>query len=123
MTAVVYRDATIFDGTGAAPSAGMSLVVDGDRVVDVAETGRLVVPDGAEVVDLAGRFVIPGLVDAHQHLATPPDRVKAEAWLRQMATAASRRSGTWPTTSGRSATSLVPAWSGRSPVPTSTTPP
>ena len=84
MTAVVYRDATIFDGTGAAPSAGMSLVVDGDRIVDVVETARLVVPEGAEVVDLAGRFVIPGLVDAHQHLATPPDRVKAEAWLRQM---------------------------------------
>ena len=84
MRAVVYRDATIFDGTGAAPSAGMSLVVDGDRIADVVETGRLVVPDGAEVVDLAGRFVIPGLVDAHQHLATPPDRVKAEAWLRQM---------------------------------------
>ena len=60
MTAVVYRDATIFDGTGAAPSAGMSLVVDGDRIVDVVETGRLVVPDGAEVVDLAGRFVHPG---------------------------------------------------------------
>ena len=82
MTAVVYRDATIFDGTGAAPSAGLSLVVDGDRIVDVVETGRLAVPEGAEVVDLAGRFVIPGLVDAHQHLATPPDRVKAEAWLR-----------------------------------------
>ena len=77
MTAVVYRDATIFDGTGRAPSAGLSLVVDGDRIVDVVETGRLVVPEGAEVVDLAGRFVIPGLVDAHQHLATPPDRVKA----------------------------------------------
>src|SRR6478736_9429451 len=84
MTAVVYRDATIFDGTGAAPSAGMSLVVDGDRIVDVVETGRLVVPEGAEVVDLAGRFVIPGLIDSHQHLATPPDRAKAEAWLRRM---------------------------------------
>ena len=42
------------------------------------------VPDGAEVVDLAGRFVIPGLIDSHQHLATPPDRVQAEAWLRRM---------------------------------------
>ena len=52
-------------------------------IVDVAETGRLVVPDGAEVVDLAGRFVIPGLVDAHQHLATPPDRAKARGGLRQ----------------------------------------
>jgi imidazolonepropionase-like amidohydrolase len=81
---VVYRDATVFDGTGAPAVAGTSVVVDGELLVEVVATGRLVVPDGAEVVDLAGRFVIPGLVDAHQHLATPPDRPKAEAWLRQM---------------------------------------
>ena len=80
----VYRDATIFDGTGAAPAAGMSLVVEEAHLAGVVETARLDVPEDAQVVDLAGRFVIPGLVDAHQHLATPPDRPKAEAWLRQM---------------------------------------
>lgn len=84
MGSVVYRDATVFDGTGAAPAPGTSLLVEGDRIVDLAPTGRLVVPNGAEVVDLAGRFVIPGLVDSHQHLATPPDRPQAEAWLRRM---------------------------------------
>lgn len=84
MSTVVYRDATIFDGTGAAPVGGRSLVVDGDRLTRVVATDELVVPDGAEVVELAGRFVIPGLVDSHQHLATPPDRVQAEAWLRRM---------------------------------------
>jgi imidazolonepropionase-like amidohydrolase len=84
MGTVVYRDATIFDGTGAAPVAGGSLVVDDDRITQVVATAELVVPDGAEVVDLAGRFVIPGLIDSHQHLATPPDRVQAEAWLRRM---------------------------------------
>jgi imidazolonepropionase-like amidohydrolase len=84
MGTVVYRDATIFDGTGAAPVGGRSLVVDGDRIAQVVATDDLVVPDGAEVVELAGRFVIPGLIDSHQHLATPPDRVQAEAWLRRM---------------------------------------
>src|SRR6187431_121057 len=84
MGTVVYRDATIFDGTGTAPAPGRSLVVDGDRLVQVVSTDELVVPEGAEVVELAGRFVIPGLVDSHQHLATPPDRVQAEAWLRRM---------------------------------------
>ncbi|MEV4257951.1 amidohydrolase family protein, partial [Spirillospora sp. NPDC049652] len=38
---------------------------------------------GARVVDLAGRFVLPGLIDTHQHLATPPDRPLAEATLRR----------------------------------------
>lgn len=84
MRTVVYRDATVFDGTGAPARAGTSLVVEGDRLVEVADTDVLETPDGAEVVELEGRFVVPGLVDAHQHLATPPDRPKAEAWLRQM---------------------------------------
>src|SRR6478752_9685864 len=84
MGTVVYRDATIFDGTGAAPAGGRSLVVDGDRLTQVVATEDLVVPDDAEVVELAGRFVIPGLIDSHQHLATPPDRAQAETWLRRM---------------------------------------
>ena len=84
MGTVVYRDATIFDGTGTAPAPGRSVVVEGDRIVEVAATEAVAVPEGAEVVDLAGRFVIPGLVDSHQHLATPPDRAQAEAWLRRM---------------------------------------
>jgi imidazolonepropionase-like amidohydrolase len=84
MATVVYRDATIFDGTGAAPYSGRSLVVDDQRITGVLATRDLVVPDDAEVVDLAGRFVIPGLIDSHQHLATPPDRAQAESWLRRM---------------------------------------
>ena len=84
MGTVVYRDATVFDGTGAAPVPGRSLVVEDDRLTRVVATDALVLPDGAEVVDLGGRFVIPGLIDSHQHLATPPDRVRAEAWLRRM---------------------------------------
>ena len=62
----------------------MSLVVDDQRITQVVPTDQLVLTTDAETVDLEGRFVIPGLVDAHQHLATPPDRAQAEAWLRRM---------------------------------------
>ena len=84
MGTVVYRDATIFDGTGAALSAAgrSSSTATGSRRWWRPRSWS--VPDGAEVVELAGRFVIPGLIDSHQHLATPPDRVQAEAWLRRM---------------------------------------
>lgn len=83
--AVAYRGATVLDGTGAAARAGTTVVVDGGLLSHVGPDAD--VPAGllagAEVVDLAGLHVIPGLVDSHQHLATPPDRALAEAVLRR----------------------------------------
>jgi hypothetical protein len=38
---------------------------------------------GARIVDLSGRYLLPGLIDSHQHLATPPDRPEAEALMRR----------------------------------------
>lgn len=81
----VYRGARVLDADGRGWRAGTTIVVDGSSIVRVAPDGE--VPDGAtgnlEVVDLAGRFVIPGLIDSHQHIATPPNRPVAEAWLRR----------------------------------------
>ncbi|WP_051367998.1 amidohydrolase family protein [Hamadaea tsunoensis] len=77
---VVYRGATLIDGTGASARRA-SIVVDGAKIVAVDADPE--VPAGAVEVDLAGRFVIPGLIDSHQHIATPPNRPVAEAALRR----------------------------------------
>ena len=75
MGTVVYRDATIFDGTGPRPAAGRSLVVDDERIAQVVATGAAAsCPTAPRSSTSTGRFVIPGLIDSHQHLATPPDR-------------------------------------------------
>ncbi|MEV7179882.1 amidohydrolase family protein [Kitasatospora sp. NPDC093679] len=81
----VYRGATVFDGTDRPPRRA-AIVVDGERIRHVVDETELpaVLPDGAETVDLDGRHVTPGLIDAHQHLATPPDRPRAEAVLRRL---------------------------------------
>jgi imidazolonepropionase-like amidohydrolase/Tol biopolymer transport system component len=44
-----------------------TIVVRGDRIVAVGPRGQVTVPAGATVVDVAGKFIIPGLVDAHAH--------------------------------------------------------
>lgn len=80
---VLYRNATLIDGTGTPGRPGMSVLVDGERIVQVKPTADLAAPAGARVVDLTGKFLLPGLIDSHEHLATPPNRVQAEASLRR----------------------------------------
>jgi imidazolonepropionase-like amidohydrolase len=84
-TRIVYRHAALIDGTGAPLRADMAVVTDGERIAAVLPD-RALTPArlaGAEQVDLSGRYLLPGLIDSHQHLATPPDRPAAEASLRR----------------------------------------
>ncbi|MCL2552545.1 MAG: amidohydrolase family protein [Actinomycetia bacterium] len=84
-TVVAYRGATLIDGTGAAPRPHTTVVVDGERIVRVAPDAEVRDGDhpGAETVDLTGHVLTPGLIDSHQHMATPPNRPVAEATLRR----------------------------------------
>ncbi|MFG2959356.1 amidohydrolase family protein [Streptomyces sp. NPDC048291] len=85
-TVTVYRGATLFDGTGGPLRPNTTIVTDGARLHTVAGDADPLPPHAADApqVDLDGRFVVPGLVDTHQHLATPPDRPVAEAVLRRL---------------------------------------
>lgn len=68
--ALLLRDATVFDGTGAPARPGTSIVISGDRVVAIGRWNRgESLPDipGLRVVDCSGRYVIPGLWDLHTH--------------------------------------------------------
>ena len=62
MSRLVFRGGRVFDGTGAAPSAAEVAVQDG-RIVDVGPG-----LDGDEVVDVAGRTILPGFFDCHVHV-------------------------------------------------------
>jgi imidazolonepropionase-like amidohydrolase len=62
--------ATLIDGTGAAPVPDAAVVVDGDRIAAAGPRLAVSWPASAEIVDVKGRTVIPGLIDAHDHLAS-----------------------------------------------------
>ncbi len=64
--AVVLRAARVLDGRGGA-TLNADVVVQGGKIVRVGPRGD--VPAGARLVDLGGRTLLPGLIDAHTHPA------------------------------------------------------
>ncbi|WP_207947987.1 metal-dependent hydrolase family protein [Metallococcus carri] len=63
-----YANLTLIDGTGAAPKDGVSVRIDDDGTIGAIEHGAVEAADGVDVVDCAGTFLTPGLIDAHSHL-------------------------------------------------------
>jgi imidazolonepropionase-like amidohydrolase len=78
----VYRNVTVIDGLGGPPRPGQDLLIQGERILAIRPTGQPV-PEGARVETGQGRYVLPGLIDSHEHLATPPNRPFAEAQMRR----------------------------------------
>jgi imidazolonepropionase-like amidohydrolase/Tol biopolymer transport system component len=58
---------TLIDGTGAPPRAGTTILIQDGRIVAVVADGEARIPAHATVIDGAGKYVIPGLVDLHAH--------------------------------------------------------
>ena len=60
--------ARIWDGTGAAPFSG-KVLIEGERIAVVAPQAESIDAAGAERIDAAGKFLMPGLVEGHAHLS------------------------------------------------------
>jgi imidazolonepropionase-like amidohydrolase len=67
-TPTLIRNATVFDGNGAELANADVLMRDG-RIVSV---GQNLSTEGATVIDGTGKFVTPGIIDAHSHLGVYP---------------------------------------------------
>src|SRR3990170_458960 len=63
---LVLRGATVIDGSGRAPIQDGVIVIEGDKIKAVGGRGTSYPPD-ANVLDVAGKFIIPGLFDMHTH--------------------------------------------------------
>ncbi len=64
------RGATVFDGEGARIENGTVVLADG--VVQAIGGPETPVPAGAFLIDAAGKFVTPGIIDVHSHLGDYP---------------------------------------------------
>ncbi len=68
---VAIEHVSVIDGTGAAPRANQTLVIDHDRIAAIGADGSVRIPEGASRTDGAGKTVIPGLVGMHEHMFRP----------------------------------------------------
>jgi imidazolonepropionase-like amidohydrolase len=74
MTSVtLYEGARLIDGRGGPAVENAAFVVDGGRFTQVGRAGQLKTPAGAARVSLAGKTVVPGLIDTHVHVAGTRD--------------------------------------------------
>lgn len=69
MSKRVLMGADILTGTGRRIENG-TIVLDGRKIAEVGAASEVAVPKGAEVLDLKGKTVTPGLIDAHVHMGT-----------------------------------------------------
>lgn len=88
---IVLTGARLIDGNGGSPIDDAVIVIEGNRFAAAGPKAGLKIPANAEVIDVKGRSVIPGLIDAHIHFSAPlslPAGVKltpayAALWSRE----------------------------------------
>ena len=78
---ITIAGATLIDGTGASPVEDAVVIVRGDRIEHAGSRADVPVPEGGEVVDATGKFLIPGLVDLHNHYR---DGLEEWSWALQL---------------------------------------
>lgn len=79
---IVLYNATVIDGTGSVPKPRQTVVIRGDSIAQIGEVGEVAVPPGATLVDLSGKWVLPGFIDLHVHF--PPDTSVHDAILSRL---------------------------------------
>jgi imidazolonepropionase-like amidohydrolase len=66
---VLIRNTTLIDGTGNEPKVGVDILLEGNKIVSINGASRD--PVANVIIDGTGKYVMPGLIDAHVHLSSP----------------------------------------------------
>jgi len=68
---IALTNARVIDGTGGPVREGQTILIKDGLIAAVGPAGSITAPDGARVIDLTGKTVLPGLVMVHEHLYYP----------------------------------------------------
>jgi imidazolonepropionase-like amidohydrolase len=69
---IALSHATLIDGSGSPPQRDVTIVLDNGRIRDIGASSAVAVPADARVVDLTGKFVVPGIINGHGHVGPAP---------------------------------------------------
>jgi imidazolonepropionase-like amidohydrolase len=64
---IAFTNATVIDMTKEKSQRAMTVVINGNRILQIGRHNRVKIPYGAKIVDATGKFLIPGLWDMHVH--------------------------------------------------------
>ena len=67
MATIAITGGTLIDGSGRDPVKNATVVIEDERIVAAGPGSSVAVPKGAQVLDAAGRTVLPGIIDCHVH--------------------------------------------------------
>lgn len=76
---LALTDVSIIDANHRVPLDHQTILIRQGKIQSVFKTGTQRIPDSAVVISLKGKFMLPGLVDSHVHLATDPSGVDNRA--------------------------------------------
>jgi imidazolonepropionase-like amidohydrolase len=65
----VLKGGRLIDGTGAAPQPGATVVIRDQRIEAVTTRTAAEWPENAQIIDVSGMTILPGLIDCHDHMA------------------------------------------------------
>src|SRR5438093_9367716 len=69
----VLKNFTLIDGSGGEPQPAAAMVIVDGRIQWVGPASQLKTPAGAQTTDLAGKFVMPGIINLHGHVGNTID--------------------------------------------------
>lgn len=77
----VIRGGTLIDGTGKQPVMNGAVVIRDSKIVSAGRSNEVEHPGDVRTIDVSGRTIMPGLIDAHCHVSVPPYADVREAML------------------------------------------
>ena len=77
----VLNNVTVIDGTGAAAAPASAIVMTDGKIAWVGPMSGLKAPKGADIKDMSGKFVMPGIIDSHVHIGLMHDVTQDEKYF------------------------------------------